>query len=98
MRSGYRDRCGGQYETSRILLRWDLEPQNAESDDKSRQLATVVVPATIQAFFVTDLYAKDSGYVSQVKRARAGRSGYAGTAQSEGRHKSNLARWVVLQT
>jgi multidrug efflux pump subunit AcrA (membrane-fusion protein) len=38
----------------------------AESDDKSRQFATVVVPATIQAFFVTDLYAKDSGYVSQV--------------------------------
>jgi multidrug efflux pump subunit AcrA (membrane-fusion protein) len=33
----------------------------AESDD-----TTVVVPATIQAFFVTDLYAKDSGYVSQV--------------------------------
>jgi multidrug efflux pump subunit AcrA (membrane-fusion protein) len=26
----------------------------------------VVVPASIQAFFVTDLYAKDSGYVSQV--------------------------------
>ena len=24
------------------------------------------MPATIQAFFVTDLYAKDSGYVSQV--------------------------------
>jgi multidrug efflux pump subunit AcrA (membrane-fusion protein) len=39
---------------------------NAESDEKSRQFATVVVPATIQAFFVTDLYAKDSGYVSQV--------------------------------
>ena len=38
----------------------------AESDDKSQQFATVVVPATIQAFFVTDLYAKDSGYVSQV--------------------------------
>ena len=37
-----------------------------ESDDKSQQFATVVVPATIQAFFVTDLYAKDSGYVSQV--------------------------------
>jgi RND family efflux transporter MFP subunit len=35
---------------------------NAESDDTSRQFATV----DIQAFFVTDLYAKDSGYVSQV--------------------------------
>ena len=44
---------------------------NAESDDKSRQLATVVVPATIQAFFVTDLYAKDSGYVSQVNHISA---------------------------
>src|SRR5437868_5038954 len=31
----------------------------AESDDKSRQFATIVVPATIQAFFVTDLYAKE---------------------------------------
>jgi multidrug efflux pump subunit AcrA (membrane-fusion protein) len=38
----------------------------AESDDKSRQLATVVVPATIQAFFATDLYAKAYGYVSQI--------------------------------
>jgi RND family efflux transporter MFP subunit len=28
--------------------------------------ATVVLPATIQAYFVTDLYAKDSGFVSQV--------------------------------
>jgi RND family efflux transporter MFP subunit len=26
----------------------------------------VVVPASIQAFFVTDLYAKDSGYISQI--------------------------------
>ena len=32
----------------------------------ARPFAAVVVPATIQAFFVTDLYAKDSGYVSQV--------------------------------
>jgi multidrug efflux pump subunit AcrA (membrane-fusion protein) len=30
------------------------------------QAQSVVVPATIRAFFVTDLYAKDSGYVSQV--------------------------------
>lgn len=39
---------------------------NAESDEKSRKLTTVVVPATVQAFFVTDLYAKDSGYVTQI--------------------------------
>jgi multidrug efflux pump subunit AcrA (membrane-fusion protein) len=30
------------------------------------QAQFVVVPATIRAFFSTDLYAKDSGYVSQV--------------------------------
>ena len=28
--------------------------------------AGLVVPATIQAFFATDLYAKDSGYISQI--------------------------------
>ena len=39
---------------------------NVASDDRSEQFAAVVVPATIQPFFVTDLYAKDSGYVSQV--------------------------------
>ena len=30
------------------------------------QSSAVLVPATIQAFFVTDLYAKVSGYVSQI--------------------------------
>jgi multidrug efflux pump subunit AcrA (membrane-fusion protein) len=35
-------------------------------DGQSPQFATVVVPATIQAFFVTDLYAKAYGYVSQI--------------------------------
>jgi multidrug efflux pump subunit AcrA (membrane-fusion protein) len=37
-----------------------------ESDDNIGQFSTVLVPATIQAFFVTDLYAKVSGYVSQI--------------------------------
>lgn len=41
-------------------------PAKAESEDKSKPFAAIVVPATIQAFFITDLYAKDSGYVSQV--------------------------------
>jgi multidrug efflux pump subunit AcrA (membrane-fusion protein) len=35
-------------------------------EDRSEQFAAVTVPATIQAYFVTDLYAKDSGYVLQV--------------------------------
>jgi hypothetical protein len=35
-----------------------------ERDDQNPQFATVVVPATIQAFFATDLYAKAYGYVS----------------------------------
>jgi multidrug efflux pump subunit AcrA (membrane-fusion protein) len=39
---------------------------DAEGDEKSQTFKTVVAPATVQAFFVTDLYAKDSGYVSQV--------------------------------
>lgn len=38
----------------------------AEGEEKSETFKTVVAPATVQAFFVTDLYAKDSGYVSQV--------------------------------
>ena len=37
-----------------------------EGDDQNPQFAAVVVPATIQAFFVTDLYAKAYGYVSQI--------------------------------
>jgi multidrug efflux pump subunit AcrA (membrane-fusion protein) len=36
------------------------------SDRAIEQPVTVVVPASIQAFFVNDIYAKDSGYVSQV--------------------------------
>ncbi len=39
---------------------------NVKSDGKGEKVPTIVVPATIQAFFVTDLYAKDSGYVSQI--------------------------------
>jgi len=37
-----------------------------ERDGRNPQFATVVVPATIQAFFVTELYAKAYGYVSQI--------------------------------
>lgn len=36
-------------------------------EGESEPFAAITVPATVQAFFVTDLYAKDSGYVSQVK-------------------------------
>jgi multidrug efflux pump subunit AcrA (membrane-fusion protein) len=46
-----------------------VQPQaspNAGSEDTSREATPVIVPATVQAFFVTDLYAKDSGYISQV--------------------------------
>ena len=38
----------------------------AESDNKGQPFTTVVIPATVQAFFATDLYAKESGYISQV--------------------------------
>jgi RND family efflux transporter MFP subunit len=36
------------------------------SNEEKPPLATVVLPATVQAFFVTDLYAKNAGYVSQI--------------------------------
>jgi RND family efflux transporter MFP subunit len=35
-------------------------------DEEGPALAPVIVPATIQAFFVTDLYAKNAGYVSEI--------------------------------
>ena len=35
-------------------------------DEQAQLLKPIVVPATIQAFFVTDLYAKNAGYVSQI--------------------------------
>ena len=38
----------------------------SKSDNNNGGLATVTVPATIEAFFATDLYAKDAGYVSKV--------------------------------
>lgn len=38
----------------------------ASPDDEAQPFAPIVIPATIQAFFVTDLYAKDAGYISQV--------------------------------
>jgi multidrug efflux pump subunit AcrA (membrane-fusion protein) len=41
---------------------------NTGSEDKSHVATPVIIPATVQAFFVTDLYAKDSGYISQVSK------------------------------
>jgi multidrug efflux pump subunit AcrA (membrane-fusion protein) len=43
-----------------------LPSPKIDGDSKRAPFASVKVPATIQAFFVTDLYAKDAGYVSQV--------------------------------
>jgi multidrug efflux pump subunit AcrA (membrane-fusion protein) len=39
-------------------------PSKPSSVDEGQ--ATIVLPATVQAFFVTDLYGKNSGFVSQV--------------------------------
>lgn len=44
----------------------DVPPPKIEGDGRREPFTAVTVPATIQSFFVTDLYAKDSGYVSQV--------------------------------
>jgi RND family efflux transporter MFP subunit len=37
-----------------------------EGDEQAPPLTPVTIPATIQAFFVTDLYAKNAGYVTQI--------------------------------
>ena len=42
------------------------QSQEAASGGNIGQSPAILVPATIQAFFVTDLYAKVSGYVSQI--------------------------------
>ena len=38
----------------------------AGQDEEGQPFTPIAIPATVQAFFVTDLYAKDAGYVSQV--------------------------------
>src|SRR5579863_7718226 len=35
-------------------------------DEQAQAPTTVAAPATIEAFFATDLYAKNAGYVSQI--------------------------------
>jgi multidrug efflux pump subunit AcrA (membrane-fusion protein) len=37
-------------------------------DEQAQPLATVAVPATIEAFWVTDLYAKNAGYVVRINK------------------------------
>lgn len=58
-----------------LLARAEEAPETAprpaaapkpSANGRNEPFATVVMPATIQAFFVTDLYAKNSGFVSQV--------------------------------
>jgi len=51
---------------SRAAQPLGVPPPKIAGDGKNEPFAAVTVPATIQAFFVTDLYAKDSGYVSRV--------------------------------
>ena len=41
-------------------------PPMTDGDEHAPPLTAIEVPATIQAFFVTDLYAKNAGYVSQI--------------------------------
>jgi multidrug efflux pump subunit AcrA (membrane-fusion protein) len=41
-------------------------PTSPRTDTRAEQPAMVTAPATVQAFFTTDLFAKDSGYVSRV--------------------------------
>ena len=41
-------------------------PPMTDGDEFAPPLTPIEVPSTIQAFFVTDLYAKNAGYVSQI--------------------------------
>lgn len=43
-----------------------LNAPPAGQDDEAQPFTPITIPATVQAFFVTDLYAKDAGYISQV--------------------------------
>lgn len=80
----------------------DASPPPATSTDEGGQKpATVVAPATVQAFFVTDLYAKDSGYVSRLDadigdHVKAGQV-LAVIADPELQAQSDRARAAVLQ-
>jgi biotin carboxyl carrier protein len=44
-----------------------VRPGNAPPPASDISASALVAPATVQAFFATDLYAKDSGYISQVQ-------------------------------
>jgi multidrug efflux pump subunit AcrA (membrane-fusion protein) len=43
-----------------------LNASPAGEEDETKSFSPITIPATVQAFFVTDLYAKDAGYVSRV--------------------------------
>jgi multidrug efflux pump subunit AcrA (membrane-fusion protein) len=49
-----------------LVLAASLLTPPASAASTSPAIPTVVAPASVQAFFSTDLYAKESGYVSQV--------------------------------
>src|SRR5579863_4234464 len=43
-----------------------VPPPASDGSEAPPGPGAIVVPATVQAFFATDLYAKDSGYISQI--------------------------------
>jgi membrane fusion protein, multidrug efflux system len=53
--------------SSVLVLGQTVTAQPAQTPAAAGEPPALVVPATIQAFFATDLYAKDSGYISQVQ-------------------------------
>lgn len=57
---------GGGVTASRAAEGTAAQPPRPAANSNSAGSVKLVAPATVQAFFATELYAKDSGYISQV--------------------------------
>jgi hypothetical protein len=57
---------------SLLLCTWlgTIGPGTAQQTPTASAPTSVVVPGTVQAFYATDLFAKESGYISQVHAER----------------------------
>jgi multidrug efflux pump subunit AcrA (membrane-fusion protein) len=45
---------------------WTIGPGTAQQTPPPSSPTSVAVPGTVQAFYATDLFAKESGYISQI--------------------------------
>jgi RND family efflux transporter MFP subunit len=58
--------AGGAITASQAAEGTPAQPPRPAADSNAAGSVRLVAPATVQAFFATELYAKDSGYISQV--------------------------------